>query len=75
MTYRQSFRIIALVASIALGPSAMAAKFTMGNFDREGSRSIPGDGNLTVVPFGLGDPGAGYRAGGGHIREWHGGRP
>jgi outer membrane protein assembly factor BamB len=56
MKYRQSFRIIALVAAIALGPPAMAAKFTMGNFDREGSRSIPGGGNLTkknVLEHGL----------------------
>lgn len=46
----------ALVTALAFGTNTLAAEFTMGNFDWQGSRSIPGSGNLTkknVTKFGL----------------------
>ena len=46
----------ALVTALAFGTNTLAAEFTMGNFDWQGSRSIPGGGNLTkknVTKFGL----------------------
>ena len=47
MSANHIIRLIAFIASVAIGTSAIASEFTMGNYDREGSRSIPGGGGLT----------------------------
>ena len=47
MSAKHTIRLIAVIASVAIGTSAIAAEFTMGNYDRSGSRSIPGSAGLT----------------------------
>ena len=42
MSAKHIVRLIALIASVAIGMSAVASEFKMGNYDLEGSRSIKG---------------------------------
>lgn len=46
MSSTHSRWLIAIVASLVLCTNALGGEFTMGNYDREGSRSIPGEGKL-----------------------------